>query len=121
EFDWTGGGNDHSFSDRLNWNDTADDLNPAATPPTTIDLASITNAGSVAGNGTVYQLSFTGTNTITGALTAIDSLTETAGSLAVTGTLNAASANITGTVSAQSGGRITSSGSLVLVPAAVIS
>jgi len=120
ELDWTGNGADQSFGDRLNWNDITDGINPAAAAPSTPDLASISNGGSIAGTASVYQLSFAGTNTVTGALTALDTLSETNGSLAVTGTLGVAGATIAGTLTAKSGGRITSSGSLVLTSGAVI-
>jgi fibronectin-binding autotransporter adhesin len=120
ELDWTGGAAAHSFSDRLNWNDTTNGANPAAAPPGTSDLAVIANAGSIGGSGTPYQLSFTGTNTVTGVLAAIDTMTETSGSLVVTGALSAAAASIGGTLAAKSGGRITSSGSVSLAAAAVI-
>ncbi len=118
-FDWTGA-TDHSFVNATNWNDTTDGVNPAATAPGTTDLASMTNAGSVSGTASVYQLSFNGTNTVTGALTALDSMTGTSGLLAVTGTLNAASANISGTLSVRNGGRVTSSGSVVMQPNALL-
>ena len=120
ELDWTGT-TDHSFGNPGNWNDVTDGENPSPAAPGTSDLASIANAGTVTGTGTAYQLSFAGTNTVTGVLSATDSLTETSVSLAVTGTLSAASANITGTLAAKSGARITASNTLVLMPGALIS
>ena len=116
---WTGAV-DSDFNNASNWNDTTDALNPALTAPGTADVASLTNAGSVTGTDSVYQLSFTGTNTVAGDLTALNTLTETAGSLAVTGSLAVADALLSGTLAANAGGAITTSGSVSLSSGAAI-
>jgi fibronectin-binding autotransporter adhesin len=118
-FDWTGA-SDGNFGNALNWDDTTDQLNPAAAPPSATDIAAIVGAGTIGGTGTVYQLSFDGTNTVAGALTAINSLTERSGSLVVTGSLTAATATILAPLSAQSGGRIVSDGLVTLLSGVAI-
>ena len=117
--DWTGA-SDSDFANALNWNDTTDGLDPAVIAPGTLDLATIANGGSITGSGTAYQLSFSGSNTVVGVLTAIDQLAEGGGSLTVTGTLTVAGANLSGTLSAASGGRATSNGAVYILPGAVI-
>ena len=120
DFYWTGASN-NNFSTAKNWNDATDGDNPALTAPGTTDLAVITNGGSIIGGGTVYELSFTGTNTVAGTLTAIDTLTEDSGSSAVTGTVTVAGLRLDGTLTALSGGRVRSNGTAYLASGAVIS
>jgi hypothetical protein len=126
EFDWTGSAG-NSFGNPLNWNDVTDGVDPASSAPGTTDLAAFTNAGSITGNGSVYQVSFAGTNTVTGTLTAaglvnnLNALSEAGGTLTVTGALSAASAVISGVLAARSGGRIVSTGQVSLSSGSSIS
>ncbi len=65
EFDWTGA-DSSNFATAGNWDDVTDGLDPAIAVPGTRDLAAFANNSVVGGGGTVYPLSSTGTNTVTG-------------------------------------------------------